>query len=132
MKSALQYDPETATAMTELSGRERVGELAGVDRERAALADPSVRANRFIERWQELQAERRTLTTGWHVEARAKIDSQMKGLTKSLERDPQLESVLRNRAQELGITHIRQSQNLAREMERHITQSRSRSLGLER
>ncbi len=132
MKSALQYDPETATAMTELSGRERVGELAGMDRERAALADPSVRANRFIERWQELQAERRTLTTGWHVEARAKIDSQMKGLTKSLERDPQLESVLRNRAQELGITHIRQSQNLAREMERHITQSRSQSLGLER
>ncbi|RVG23673.1 Ti-type conjugative transfer relaxase TraA [Sinorhizobium meliloti] len=133
MKSALQYDPETATAMTELSGRERVGELvAGMDRERAALADPNVRADRFIERWQELQAERRTLTTGWHVEARAKIDSQMKGLTKSLERDPQLESVLRNRAQELGISHIRQSQNLAREMERHITQSRSQSLGLER
>jgi len=133
MKSALQYDPETATAMTELSGRERVGELvAGMDRERAALADPNVRADRFIERWQELQAERRTLTTGWHMEARAKIDSQMKGLTKSLERDPQLESVLRNRAQELGISHIRQSQNLAREMERHITQSRSQSLGLER
>lgn len=133
MKSTLQYDPETAKAMTELSGRERVGELvAGMDRERAALADPSVRADRFIERWQELQAERRTLTTRWHVDARAKIDSQMKGLTKSLERDPQLESVLRNRAQELGISHIRQSQNLAREMERHITQSRSQSLGLER
>ncbi|MER8479150.1 conjugal transfer protein TraA [Mesorhizobium sp. M1163] len=85
MKSALQYDPKTATAMSELSGRERVGEfVAGMDRERAAVADPYVRADRFIERWHELQAERRTLTTGcWHVEARAKVDSQMKGLTKT-------------------------------------------------
>ncbi|WP_037426429.1 Ti-type conjugative transfer relaxase TraA, partial [Sinorhizobium sp. CCBAU 05631] len=109
MKSALQYDPKTAAALTELSGRERVGELvAGMDRERAALSDPNVRADRFIQRWQELEAERRTLTTGWHVEARAKVEGQMKGLTKSLERDPQLESVLRNRSQELGISRLRQ------------------------
>ncbi|ADZ72831.1 TraA (plasmid) [Polymorphum gilvum SL003B-26A1] len=42
--------------MTELSGRERAGQLiAGTDRERAALADPNVRADRFVNRWQELQ-----------------------------------------------------------------------------
>lgn len=56
----------------------------------------------------------------------------MKGLTKSLERDPQLESVLRNRSQELGISRLRQGQNIAREMERQLTRSRSQSLGLSR
>ncbi|RMC62524.1 Ti-type conjugative transfer relaxase TraA [Sinorhizobium meliloti] len=133
MKSALQYDPKTVTAITELSGRERVGALvAGMDRERAALSDPNVRSDRFIQRWQELEAERRTLTTGWHIEARAKVESQMKGLTKSLERDPQLASVLRNRSQELGIGQLRQGQNIAREMERQLTRSRSQSLGLSR
>ncbi|RVM17907.1 Ti-type conjugative transfer relaxase TraA [Sinorhizobium meliloti] len=133
MKSALQHDPQTMQAMTELSGRERVGQVvAGMDRERAAQADPNVRADRFIERWQELQAERRELRGWQHDEARGKVEGEMRGMGKSLERDPQLESVLRNRSQELGISHIRQGQTIAREMERQVSQGRSQSLGYER
>jgi len=37
---------------------------------------------------------------------------------------------VRSRSQELGISHVRQEQNIAREMERQLT--RGRSLGLER
>ena len=133
MKSALQYDPQTIQAMTELSGRERVGQvLAGMDRERAAQADPNVRADRFIERWQELQVQRRELRGWQHDEARGKVEGEMRGMGKSLERDPQLESVLRNRSQELGISHIRQGQTIAREMERQVSQGRSQSIGYER
>ncbi len=54
----------------------------------------------------------------------------MRGMAKSLERDPQVESVLRNRSRDLGITHIRQDQNLSRAIEQQLRQSRS--LGLER
>lgn len=131
--SALQHDPETRRAMTELSGRERAGQLiAGMDRERAALADPNVRAERFVNRWQELQGERQQLS-GWSQdEARGKVEGQMRGMTKSLERDPQVESILRNRSQDLGIGHVRQSESLARDMERSLTRGRSQNMGIER
>jgi Ti-type conjugative transfer relaxase TraA len=132
IRSALQHDPKTVQAMTELTGRNRVGQLvAGMDRERAALADPNIRAGRFVQRWQDLQTERQALRGWQHDEARGKVEGQMRGMAKSLERDPQVESVLRNRTQELGIRHIGREQTIAREMERQV-QSRSQSLGLER
>ncbi|WP_216333676.1 Ti-type conjugative transfer relaxase TraA [Rhizobium sp. X9] len=131
MVSAMRHDPETARTMTELSGRERVGQLvAGMDRERAALADPNVRSDRFVQRWQELQGQRQELRGWQHDEARAKVEGQMRDMTKGLERDPQVESILRNRSKELGVSQIRREQNMAQEMDR--TLSRGRSLGLER
>ena len=55
----------------------------------------------------------------------------MNGLAKSLERDPQVESILRNRRQEIGIgQNMRQSEGISRELERSLT--RGRSIGLER
>ena len=131
--SALRHDPETRAAMTELSGRERTGQLiAGMDRERAALADPNVRADRFVNRWQELQGERQQFRGRSQDEARGKVEGQMRGMAKSLERDPQVESILRNRSQDLGIGHVRQSESLARNMEQSLTRGRSQGLGMER
>lgn len=133
IRSAMQYDPQTAEAMTQLSGFERVGQLvAGMDRERALQADPNVRADRFIERWNELRSERQQLRGRSQDEAHGKVESQMRGMSKSLERDPQLESILRNRSSELGINSVQQGQTIAREMERQLTQSRSQNLGMER
>ncbi|MCF1485574.1 Ti-type conjugative transfer relaxase TraA [Allorhizobium ampelinum] len=131
IRSALQYDPKMSEAMTELSGRARLAQLvAGMDRERSALNDPNVRADRFIERWQELKAERQQLRGFSQNEARGKVDALMRGMAQNLERDPQLENVLRNRAQELGIRRIQKDQNIAREMERQVTNSPGLGLGL--
>ncbi len=93
-------------------------------------ADPNVRADRFVERWQELQGQREQLRGWQHDEARGKVEGQMRGMTKGLERDLQVESILRNRSKELGVSQIRREQNMAQEMDR--TLSRGRSLGLER
>jgi hypothetical protein len=132
MQSALQHDPEARRVVAELAGRDRVGQLvAGMERERAALADPGVRAERFVERWNQLKAERRTLTTGWHVEARQKVEAEMRGLARTLERDPQVESLLRNRRQDLGIDRSpRESAGLSHELEQSLTRGRSQNLGL--
>lgn len=132
MQSALQHDPEARRVVAELAGRDRVGQLvAGMERERAALADPGVRAERFVERWNQLKAERRTLTTGWHVEARQKVEAEMRGLARTLERDPQMESLLRNRRQDLGIDRSpRESAGLSHELEQSLTRGRSQNLGL--
>lgn len=132
MRSALRYDPDMQRSMTELSGRERVGQVIGrLDHERALQADPNVRADRFVERWQALQGQRQQLRGWQHDEARGKVEGQMQGLAKSLERDPQVDSILRNRRQELGIgQHMRQSEGISRELEQSLT--RGRSIGLER
>ncbi|MBB3811592.1 Ti-type conjugative transfer relaxase TraA [Pseudochelatococcus contaminans] len=136
MRSTLQNDPATARAMTELSGRERVAHVIdGMKRENAALQDPNVRAERFVERWQELQGQRRELRGWQHDEARAKVESQMNGMTKSLERDPQVDSILRNRRQELGIgQELRRGQTIARELQDEMTRGHrlSRGIGMER
>jgi hypothetical protein len=132
MRSALRYDPDMQRSMTELSGRERVGQvIERLDHERAVQSDPNVRADRFVERWQALQEQRQQLRGWQNDEARGTVEGQMQGLAKSLERDPQVESVLRNRRQELGIgQHMRQSEGIVHELQHSLT--RGRSLGLER
>ncbi|MEZ5805837.1 MAG: Ti-type conjugative transfer relaxase TraA [Rhizobiaceae bacterium] len=132
MRSALRYDPDMERSMTELSGRQRVGQvIERLDNEHAMQSDPNVRADRFVERWQALQGQRQQLRGWQHDEARGKVEGQMQGLAKSLERDPQVESILRNRRQEIGIgQHTRQSEGISRELEQSLT--RGRSMGLER
>lgn len=131
MMSALQHDQEMTRTMRELSGRERVGQLvACMDRERAMQADPNVRAERFVQGWQTLQGQRQTLSGWQHDEARGKVEGKMRGLAQSLERDPQVESILRNRAQELGIGSLQRDRSITMQMEQQLT--RGRSLGLER
>lgn len=131
MVSAMQNDPQTEQAMHQLSGRERVGQLvAGMDRERALQADPNVRADRLINTWQKLQAERQNLQGWQHDEARGKVEGQMRKVADVIERDPQVESIVRSRSKEIGISHVRQEQNVARAMEQQL--SRGRSQGLER
>jgi len=136
MRSTLENDPATARAMTELSGRERVAHVIdGMKRENAALQDPNIRAERFVERWQELQGQRRELRGWQHDDARAKVESQMNGMTKSLERDPQVDSILRNRRQELGIgQQQRRGQSIAHELQEEMSRSHrlSRGIGMER
>ncbi|TIX93570.1 Ti-type conjugative transfer relaxase TraA [Rhizobium sp. P44RR-XXIV] len=131
MVSAMRNDPQTEQAMHQLSGRERVGQLvAGMDRERALQADPNVRADRLINTWQKLQAERQNLHGWQHDEARGKVEGQMRKIADVIERDPQVESIVRSRSKEIGISHVRQEQNVARAMEQQL--SRGRSQGLER
>jgi Ti-type conjugative transfer relaxase TraA len=132
MRSALQNDPATARAMTELSGRERVGQVIdGMKRENAALQDPNVRAERFVNRWQELQGQRQELRGWQHDDARAKVESQMSGLAKSLERDPQAESIVRNRSRELGIKHeLRQEQSISRALQDEMARGQRLSRGM--
>lgn len=132
IRSALQHDSQTGKAMTEQTGRERVGQLvAGMERERVALSDPNVRAERFVNRWQELQGQRKELR-GWrHDEARGKVESQMSGLAKSLERDPQAESLVRNHSRELGIRQeMRPEQSVARALQEEMSRSQRLNRGI--
>ena len=66
--------------------------------------DPNRRADRFVERWQELkQTSQHQYQAGDMSGCRA-TRSAMGDMAKSLERDPQMESILENRKRELGIS----------------------------
>jgi hypothetical protein len=65
--------------------------------------DPKLRADRFVKRWQELERRRAGFARDNNWQDERKIHDSMGAMAKSLERDPQMESMLRTRSGELGI-----------------------------
>lgn len=65
--------------------------------------DPGRRADRFVERWQKLDRTRQEQYQAGDMSGYKSTRSAMSDMAKSLERDPQLESLLTNRKRDLGI-----------------------------
>jgi Ti-type conjugative transfer relaxase TraA len=65
--------------------------------------NPSRRADRFVERWQKLDHTSQRQYQAGDMSGYKATRSAMGDLAKSLQRDPQLESLLANRKRELGI-----------------------------
>lgn len=77
--------------------------IRGMEWERRYRTEPQFRADHFVKAWRQL-GDRHEFHDRRGDEARARrIAAQMAGLAKSLERDPQLESLLRNRSKDLGV-----------------------------
>jgi hypothetical protein len=98
--------------------------LDAMAQEARVRADPNLRADRFVERWQGLQQERDRLYRAGDMAGREKAGKEMAGMAKSLERDPQVESILRNRTRELGLeigmSRGRDMGDLGRELARDL------------
>ncbi|RWD69069.1 Ti-type conjugative transfer relaxase TraA [Mesorhizobium sp.] len=65
--------------------------------------DPGRRADRFVERWQKLDRTSQGQYQAGDMSGYKSTRSAMSDMAKSLERDPQLESLLTNRKRDLGI-----------------------------
>jgi Ti-type conjugative transfer relaxase TraA len=68
--------------------------------------DPQLRADTFLRRWQALDHQRRSLLRDHESSRAGKVSDTMLGMAKSLERDPQMESILRNRRVEFGLPEM--------------------------
>src|SRR3546814_6935663 len=77
--------------------------IEAMAQEARVRADPNLRADRFVERWQGLKQERDRLYRAGDMAGRERTGKEMAGMAKSLERDPQVELVLRNRTRALGL-----------------------------
>jgi hypothetical protein len=66
--------------------------------------DPSRRADRFVERWNKLEGQSQRAYEAGDMQGRKAIRNEMASMAKSLEKDPQMDSLLANRKAELGIT----------------------------
>ena len=66
--------------------------------------NPERRADRFVAGWQNLERQRRSFERNEDWQNEHKVRNSMGDMAKSLHRDPQLESILRNRSRDLGIS----------------------------
>jgi Ti-type conjugative transfer relaxase TraA len=92
------------TELAREAARGRVNRAIGaLQLETELRIDPSRRADRFVQRWQELkQTSQHQYQAGDMSGCRA-TRSAMGDMARGLERDPQMESILANRKRELGI-----------------------------
>ncbi|MBB4836998.1 Ti-type conjugative transfer relaxase TraA [Sphingomonas kyeonggiensis] len=109
LREHASHDLETAYKKDPSLAREAAGgsfkrAMRAMQLEAEIRADPAMRADRFVERWNKLsgQADRAYVTGDFA--ARRSAQNEMAGMAKSLERDPQLESLLAARKVELGIS----------------------------
>ena len=86
---------------------------------------------RFVEGWQQLQHHRENLQRGGDFKGARKVSEQMAGMAKSLERDAQMESLLRPRRGELGI-EMETGRSLARDLAASVPFEHARDLGMSR
>jgi hypothetical protein len=99
-EAAYKKNPELAL---EAASGHSARAIRALQLETELRTDPSHRADRFVERWQKLdQTSQRQYQTG-NMSGYKATRSAMGDMAKSLERDPQLESILANRKRELGI-----------------------------
>jgi hypothetical protein len=91
--------------------------------------DPKRRADRFVERWKDLDRQRARFERGGDRKAERSVRSSMGALAKSLERDPQIESLLRNRSRELGLP-MAMGRSVGSNLIECLSLSRGRGLGL--
>jgi hypothetical protein len=126
LASALQRQPGLASEAAD--GRSQ-GAIRAMQLEAEIRADPVQRANRFVSDWQQLGKARLTMQREGDIKGAQRITNQMSGMAKGLERDAQVESLLRNRTRELGL-----DKEITRELSRDLAASlmfeRSRSIGM--
>ncbi len=93
--------------------------------------DPDRRADRFVKRWQKLKDTSQRQYQAGDMSGYKATRSMMGEMAKSLERDPQLESVLASRKQQLGIA-AESGRRLARQLAftHGLNLGRGRGIGL--
>ena len=99
-EAAYRKNPELASqAATGRTARA----IRALQLETELRTDPQHRADRFVERWQKLDRTSLTQYQAGDISGYKVTRVEMGNMAKSLERDPQLESLLANRKAALGI-----------------------------
>jgi len=100
-EAAYKNNPEL---VREAAGGQVSRAIRALQLETELRTDPSRRADRFVERWQKLGQTSLHQYQAGDMPGYKATRSAMGAMAKSLERDPQLESILANRKRDLGIT----------------------------
>ncbi|MFZ2155558.1 MAG: Ti-type conjugative transfer relaxase TraA, partial [Bradyrhizobium sp.] len=99
-EAAYKNNPELAL---EAASGNSARAIRALQLETEIRTNPNRRADRFVERWQKLDHTSQRQYQAGDMSGYKAMRSAMGDMAKSLERDPQLESILANRKIELGI-----------------------------
>ena len=99
-EAAYKKNPELAL---EAASGNSARAIRALQLETELRTNPSRRADRFVQRWQKLDHTSQRQYQAGDIAGYKAARSAMGDMAKSLERDPQLESILANRKRELGI-----------------------------
>ncbi len=125
-EAAYKKNPELATEAA--SGNMRRA-IRALQLETELRTDPGLRADRFVERWQNLhRTSDQRYAAGDYAGHRA-ARAEMGNMAHSLERDPQMESLLAGRKRELGIA-FDSGMGIGRDLTLTFGLGRGRGLGL--
>jgi Ti-type conjugative transfer relaxase TraA len=92
--------------------------------------DAPARAERFIERWTSLGAQREAAYRAGDIRGERHIRNSMGQMAKGLERDPQIESILTGKKVQLGIGGLGSTASLTRQLAMSIGFDLGRGLGI--
>jgi len=132
LKNAFQRQPELAK---EAAGGRTQAAMQAMQLEAEIRSDPFQRADRFVEGWQQMKQHRQELQRDGDSKGARKVGEQMAVMAKSLERDPQMESVLREHAHKLDLSlpPMRdRGSSISHELVQSLGLERGRSLGMSR
>lgn len=128
LNSAFRGGPELIREAAEGRGQ---AAMRAMQAEAEIRIDPFQRADRFIEGWQQLQRAHGELVRDGDFRGAKRVGQEMAGMAKSLERDAQVESLLRGRREELGI-EVDMGRSLARDLADSVPFDHGRDLGMSR
>ena len=100
LAKAIERRPEL---IAEAAGGRSQEALRAMNQEAAVRTDPALRSERFVRDWQGLSAARKQLEQQGDRAGAARASAKLTELAKGLERDPQVEGLLRGKTRELGI-----------------------------
>ena len=123
LESAFDRDP---TLVGEAAQGRTQRAIRAMQAEAEIRNDPNLRAERFVEKWRTLDHQRAAFERGGNWQAAQTVRDSMGVFAKSLERDPQMESLLRNRHRELGLPMPGHS--IGHDLIEHLGLGRGRSL----
>jgi hypothetical protein len=126
LASALQRQPGLTREAAD--GRSQ-GAIRAMQLESEIRVDPVQRADRFVNDWQRLGQARAVMQQGGNENGTRRVAGRMADMAKGLERDPQVESLLRNRTRELGLGKDI-GRDLSRDLASSVSFERTRSIGM--
>jgi Ti-type conjugative transfer relaxase TraA len=124
--TALRNDPSlTAEAA---NGRTQRA-LEAMRTEAKLRIDAPDRADRFVAEWQAGSKQLREHKANYDDAGAKRVGAHLNDMANSLHRDPQLESLLRNRAHELGLKPL-EKHSVSQALQEYLRPSRSLGMGL--
>jgi Ti-type conjugative transfer relaxase TraA len=120
-----------ASLVREASGGRVQRAFQAMQLEAEIRADPEKRADRFVDTWRKLDRQYRTSYAQGDFDAVHRTRDSMGAMAKSLERDAQMESVLRQRRPELGID-MDMGRKLSHDLASSVGIEMGRGLGMSR